>query len=293
MYMKTLQKPYDLDGFDEEAIQILLSMDKIAMSEFEFILLTHKWCQKFGQPLESFLSLFDFNVLKPEEKAWVLAQLPVSKDTPALVLNALCSSNILSREELAHFQLDYPGIRWKCVYDSAIDRLGTFLDAASTNMGIFHRTMLVFQIHERLSIAVYVPKAIDASQNCLVDNTCRLFAFPHTQGRERQSRLALPTKMNYRLYCDGELFQLFENRTSNSWVYIARPGSRAGEQNGQNKGKQRRQRQEDIDRGTQVEICTSIALDKFSQNLARHIGGVVNRSPISAAVSWRTDDAVE
>ncbi|KAG7419611.1 ATP-dependent helicase NAM7 [Fusarium oxysporum f. sp. rapae] len=174
---------------------------------------------------ESLLHLFDFNIFTADQKAWVLSHVPASAAVTGLVQNALCSSGILQPSELQQFHLNYPGIKWKSTYDSSIDRLATFHDAVATNMELFQRTLIVFQPDERLSIAIYIPKKIERSQDCVIDNTGRLFAFPHSQGPRRQARLSLPTKMQYQLYCDGKDFQLFEKQQSNSWVFITQPGN--------------------------------------------------------------------
>lgn len=275
----------DLTGVDVDAMQLLLSRQDIALSEFDFLKMSKTWCSRNATPFESLLPLFDLNALTSEQKSWVLAHVPPSSSIPALVENALCSSNILYRRELEQFHLDYPGIKWKRLYDSSMDRLGTFHEAVATNMALFQRTLIVFQPDERLSLAIYIPRMIEKAQDCVIDDTGRLFAFPHSQGPQRQHRLVLPTKMKYQLYCDSNIFQLFENQRSNSWVYLARPGKNDEEyRQMENQGDRRRKRQEIIDRGKEAEVCASIALDKFSKQLQKHVGRV-NRSPVTAAVS--------
>ncbi|KAG4270545.1 hypothetical protein FPRO04_11414 [Fusarium proliferatum] len=273
----------DLAGYDFDAIQLLFSREDVAIGEFECVKLAYSWCLKNKTPFESLLHLFDFNILTADQKAWVLAHVPGSATVTGLIQNALCSSGILRPPELQQFHLDYPGIKWKRTYDSSMDRLATFHEAVATNLELFQRTLIVFQPDERLSLAVYIPKKIDRSQDCLIDNTGRLFAFPHSQGPQRQARLSLPTKMQYQLYCDGNVFQLFEKQRANSWVFISRPGNNDQDyRNVQNGGDRRRRRQEVVDRGGQAEVIASIALDKFSRRLQTHIGRV-NRSPITAA----------
>ncbi|KAF5579291.1 NAM7-nonsense-mediated mRNA decay [Fusarium pseudocircinatum] len=273
----------DLTGYDIDAIQLLFSREDVAIGEFESVKLAYAWCLKNNTSLESLLHLFDFNILTADQKAWVLAHVPGSAATTGLVQNALCSSVILQRRELQQFHLDYPGIKWKRTYDSSIDRLATFHDAVATDLGLFQRTLIVFQPDERLSLAIYIPKKIERSQDCVINDTGRLFAFPHSQGPQRQARLSLPTKMQYQLYCDGNVFQLFEKQRGNSWVFIGRPGNNDQDYcNVQNKGDRRRKRQDVVDRGEQAEVIASIALDKFSRGLQAHIGRV-NRSPITAA----------
>ncbi|KAF5566717.1 NAM7-nonsense-mediated mRNA decay [Fusarium phyllophilum] len=263
----------DLTGYDIDAIQLLLSREDVAIGEFECVKLAYAWCLKNNASFESLLHLFDFNILTADQKAWVLAHVPGSASTTGLVQNALCSSSILHPPELQQFHLDYPGIKWKRTYDSMIDRLATFHDAVATNLELFQRTLIVFQPDDRLSLAIYIPKKIERSQDCVIDDVGRLFAFPHSQGPQRQARLSLPTKMQYQLYCDGNIFQLFEKQRGNSWVFISRPGNNDQDyRNLPNKGDRRRKRQEVVDRGEQAEVIASIALDKFSRGLQTHVG---------------------
>ncbi|KPA36525.1 hypothetical protein FLAG1_10705, partial [Fusarium langsethiae] len=279
----SLSQNGDLEGYDIDGIQLVLSREDVAISEFECVKLAYAWCLRNKTSFKTLLHLFNFNLLTPEQKAWVLAHVPLSPSTPGLVLNAVCSSKILQRHELEHFRLDYPGIKWKRVYDSSIDRLATFHDAIATNLELFHRTLIVFQPHERLSLAIYIPKKIERSQDCVIDDTGRLFSFPHSQGPQTQARLSLPTKIQYQIYCDGNVFQLFQKSRGNTWVFIARPGQNDEDyRNEKNNGDKRRKQQEVIDRGEQAEVVASVDLNRFSRQLQTHIGHV-NRSPITAA----------
>lgn len=273
-------------GFDVDAIQLFLNRDDIPVSEFECIKWAHLWCVRNQMSFENLLHLFDFNALTSEQKSWVLSYVPPSLSVPALVTNALCSSNILERSELQKFQLDHLGIKWKRTYDSSVDRLATLCDAIATNNEMFHRTLIVFQPHERLSLAIYIPKKIMRSRDCQIDNAGRLFAFPRSQGSQTQHRLALPTKMQYQLYCDDKNFQLFDNKRGNTWVFLGRPGKNDGEyRNIQTQGDRRRKKQAVIESGKEMEVCASINLNKFSRNLQTHIGGI-RRSPVTSAVSF-------
>ncbi|KAL2164903.1 hypothetical protein VTH06DRAFT_199 [Thermothelomyces fergusii] len=272
-----------LEGCDLDVVELLVSREDVAVSEFELLCMTMRWCRKNGAQFEQFLHLFDFNVLTGEERAWVLQQLPPSPETPSLIRNAICSSGLLREEDAARFQLDHPGIQWKRIFDSSRDRLATFLDAASKSMSLFHRKLLVLRVDDRLTLAIYVPRIIEPSQDCVVDDSVRLFAFPHTQGMETQSRMSLPTKMTYQLYCDGGVFQLFEGQRANTWVFISRAQSDdSSYRNIQNVGDRRRRRQETLDSGQNFDCCVSVALNKFSNGLQRHVGRV-NRNGLSAA----------
>ncbi|KAI0449293.1 hypothetical protein F5B21DRAFT_520370 [Xylaria acuta] len=189
----------NLEGYGFDAIELLLSRDGIAGSEFELIQLTFKWCRRNSTPLHDLLHFFDLNTLTAEEKVWTISQLPAILSIPKLVMKSL-------------FALDHPGIRWKRIYDSSRDRMATFLEEAARSL-------------ELLMIAIYVPKKVERSQDYLVDNNVRLLAFPHSQGPQIQSRLCLRTKINYRLCCNDNSFRLFAGQRGNTWIHIRRGGS--------------------------------------------------------------------
>lgn len=273
-----------LDGYDFDAMKLLLSRDDVAVSEFDLICMTLRWCQKNDARLEEFLDYFDLNVLTAEEKAWVIQQIPASAEIPSLVMNAVSYSSLITEDAARRFQLNHHSFHWKCIYNSSSrDRIGTFLDTASRTMEIFHRKLIILQVDERLTLAIYVPRKIEPSQDCVVDDSVRLFAFPHTQGTETQSRMTLPTKMTYRLYCDERTFQLFEGQRGNTWIFINRgPSDDSSYRAAETVRDRRKQRQATLDEGTNFDFRASIALDKFSRNLQRHVGRV-NRNGVAAA----------
>ncbi|KAK4676361.1 hypothetical protein QC764_0087650 [Podospora pseudoanserina] len=89
--------------------------------------------------------------------------------------------------------------------------------------------------------------------------------------------------MTYRLYCDERQFQLFEGQRGNTWIFINRsPSDDSSYRAADNKSDMRRQRQATIDSGTNVDFHASIAPDKFSRGLQRHIGRM-NRNAVTAA----------
>ena len=281
---------YDYDGYTFDAMELLLSRDDVAMSEFELLKLTYRWCRQKNAAFVEFLHVFDLNLLTAEEKMWVLGQLPPSAEVASLVQNALCQSNLVPETELRQFKLHYPGLRWKCIYDSSADRLATFLDSTARALELFHRKLIIVRVDERLTLALYVPRKIDRGQECQVDDGMRLFAFPHSQGEETSARLALPTKKNYRLYCDGNVFQLFENTRGDSWVYFVKGVSDDSRYRGQGTVRGKRTiRQATVDSGLNFDCRASIALGKFSRGLQRHIGRV-NRNGVLGAVSKHLPD---
>ena len=272
------------DGITFDAMQLLLSREDFALKEFELVKLTYRWCLRNQKRLVDFLEYFDFNRLSDEEKAWILSQLPSSIELPSLVMNGLLSSNLVSVSEINPYRLDSPRLHWKCAFDSAQDRMALFLEATMRLLEDFHKKLIVLRVDERLALAIYVPKKIQGARDCQVDDTVRLFAFPHSQESGESHRCVVPTKKTYRLYCDERSFQLYQGQRANTWVFITRPGSdNATYQNLRNQGEQRRQRQATVDVGINRDFVTSVALDKFSRGLQTHIGKV-NRNPILAAV---------
>ena len=275
------------DGFTFDAMQLLLNREDFALKEFELVKLTYRWCLRNQARLVDFLEYLDFNRLTDEEKAWVLGQLPNSIDLQSLVLNALLSSNLVSASEIHPYRLDSPSIHWKCAFDSAQDRMANFLEVTTRLLEDFHKKLIVLRVDERLTLAIYVPKKIEKGRDCQVDDTVRLFAFPHSQEDENFHRCVVPTKKTYRLYCDEHSFQLYQGQRADTWVFITRPGSdNITYQNLQNRGDKRRQRQATLDSGLNDDFVTSVALNKFSRGLQTHIGRV-NRNPVMAAVGTR------
>ena len=279
-------KTQNWDGLTFDAVQLILSRGDFALTEFELVKLTYRWCVRNETRLVAFLEYFDFNRLSDEEKAWVLNQLPRSIELPSLVLNALLSSNLVTASEIHPYRLDSPNIHWKCAFDSGQDRMGNFLEATTRLLEDFHKKLIVLRVNERLTVAIYVPKKIQKGRDCQVDDAVRLFAFPHSHVNEDLHRCVVPTKKTYRLYCDDHSFQLYQGQRGNTWVFITRPGSDSQTyQNLQNRGDKRRERQATVDVGLNRDFVTSIALDKFSKGLQTHIGRV-NRDTVMAAVRY-------
>ncbi|KAL2063554.1 hypothetical protein VTL71DRAFT_5359 [Oculimacula yallundae] len=193
----------NIDGYDFDAVGLLLSRDEMAISEIELIRLTHRWCERNDSTLEEFLHFIDLNLLTAGEKAWILR--------------------------------------------------------------------------------IYVPQMIERGQEGQVDDRVRVFAFPHSQGTEMSQRLSLPTPKGYRLYCDAKVFQLFQRARGNTWIHLANAVSDdSSYRNAETERGRRHGRQNTLDAGINVDCRASIALDKFSRGLQKHIGRV-NRAGILGA----------
>lgn len=139
-----------------DAMDMLLNRDSIAVSEFELIQMTLRWCAKNNAAFSHFTSFFNFGLLSDEQQTWLLATVPLSKDLPGLVRNGLLQSQLLDPAELARFKLDYHGLHWKSVFSSTSDRMGHFLNAACRSLELFHKKLIILQADERLTLAIYI-----------------------------------------------------------------------------------------------------------------------------------------
>lgn len=266
-----------------DRLQLILSRNDVAFSEFELLQMTLRWCTRHCQSLEEYFEYFDFSKLSDVQKVWLVAQFPAKRHIPDLIMNGLLQSSILCKEELQYFRLNHYGLRWKKIFDSSFDRLGRFMEVMGRSLEDFHRKLIVIKVTNRLTLAIYVPKPLLKYQECVVDSTVRLFSFPHSQEETVTYRRSLPTLIDYRLYFDDSGLQLYQTKRQDTWIFIRRPGIddssfRAIE----DRGDKRRVKHATIEMGINSDMIISVALGKFSSSLARHMGRV-NREPIIGA----------
>ncbi|KAM7212712.1 RNA dependent RNA polymerase domain containing protein [Rhypophila decipiens] len=273
----------DIASYDFDAMELLLTGDNVAMSEFELIRLVFRWCSENSTPFADFVHLFDFNMLTSEEKTWVLTLPPPNELRHSLVRNALCQSSLLEVHELCQFKLDDPAFGWKRIYDSSYERLASFPETLSKALETFHRKLVVFRGDERLTLAMYIPRKIETSSEIRVDDAARLFSFPHSRGDEQASQLSRPTKKNYHIYCDDNMSQLYDGKRANTWVYMCRSrGDDSRYRDIERPGARRRARNQTLKDGENYDCRCSVALDNFGRGLQTHIGRV-NRNGILGA----------
>lgn len=266
-----------------DGIEILLSRDEIALSEFETFQMAYNWCTRNDTHIMTLLPFFDFNSMTTVEKAWVLEKLPPTMDGPSLVMNALLQSYLLKPEELMPYKLHYPAIRWKRVFSSEVNHMRLLFDQINRTFPLFHRKLLIFRVDERLTVAIYIPKLIEPSTEETVDASVRLMAFTDQANRHR---LVVPTKKNYKLYFDNSGFQLYEGKRANTFVFLNRAQQDTEKyRNIPGRADRIRGKEITLQDGTNHNWVASIALGKFSSNLARHIGRV-NRNGVLAAVRF-------
>ena len=152
----------------------------------------------------------------------------------------------------------------------------------------FHKKLIVLSVDERLTVAIYIPKIIERASEVQVNTSVRFFAFPHSQGLQSPNYKVLPTKVNYRLFYDEQVFQLYERQRSNTWVFLRRPqADDSFYRSEKNQGDKRRARERTVRDGTNHDCKASIALDKVSRGLQQHIGKV-QQNGVLGAVSQRS-----
>ena len=265
-----------------EALEGLLDQPSL-LSQFELAKITLQWCQMNNARFEESFPLFDPLSMSSEERTWLLAHLPERSETPSIVMNDMLHSDILQPHELEKFGLQTARTRWRCVFNSRHDRLANLLDTVERTFPSFTRKILVLQIHERLSIAIYLPRKIERMDEFAITQSGRLFAFPH-QTLDQVPRGVVPSKHNSILYYDHNTFQLFEGKRANTFVYITRaPNDDSRYRSTKGPGARARVREQTIHEEINREWIVSVALNKFSGALARSIGRL-NREGISNAV---------
>lgn len=274
--------PHDSDGAG--IMELFLARDKIAINEFELLQLVLRWCERNNTDVLKYCHLFDFSALTDEQQLWFLSQLPPTAMLPNLVRNGLLQSELVTPEELRKFRLDQPRLHWKPVFRSSTDRMGRFLPTVSQTLETFHKKLIILTVDQRLSFGMYIPRKIAKASETQVDTSVRIFAFPHSQGPHSPGYRVLPTKANYQLFCDEHIFQLYERKRSNTWIFLRHPqGDDTLYRNEKSKGDKRRKRERTVQEGINFDCKASIALDKVGKDIQQHVGRV-NQNGVLGAV---------
>lgn len=282
-YISTRRSVDNLDDLSSNGIELFLCRDHVMLTEFDLFKMTLSWCRKHHETITEYLEYFDFSQMSDEQQGWVLGQLPVEEGMPELITNCLLQSSLLSQSELRSCRLDLPRIKWKRIFDSTCDRMGRFMDVAGKALEMFHRKLIVLRVDSRLTVAIYIPKQITKYQETVVDDSVRLLSFPHSQDAAEIYRQTLPTKTDYRLYFNNLSLQLYEKQRGNTWVFLTKPGQDdAPYRSIEAVGDRRRARHSTVESEINSDLVASIALNKFSGGLAKHVGRV-NRNPIIGA----------
>jgi hypothetical protein len=268
---------------DPDILDMLLIRSKLAISEFELLQVVIRWCDLHSIDVMEYSHHIDFSALTDEQQIWLLSRLPCSRTAPSLVRNGLLQSDLVSPQELHRFGLDHPRLHWKPVFRSTIDRMGRFLPVVCRTLETFHKKLIVLHVNERLSVAVYIPQKIARASEVSVDNCVRVFAFPHSQGYQSANYRVMPTKVTYRLYCEEQILQLYQQQRSNTWIFLR--GSKGDDSLYRampSQGDKRRMREHTVREKINFDCKASIALDKISRNIQEHVGKIRSEGVLGA-----------
>jgi hypothetical protein len=151
------------------------------------------------------------------------------------------------------------------------------------SLEVFHKKLIVININERLSIAIYIPQKIPRASEVSVDSSVRVFVFPHSQGPQSPNYRVMPTKVEYRLYCEDHVLQLYQRRRNNTWIFLRSPkGDDTLYRAEPSQGDKRRIREQTIRKKLNFECKASVALDKISKDIQTHVGKVQGEGVLGA-----------
>ncbi|KXS97624.1 hypothetical protein AC578_5741 [Pseudocercospora eumusae] len=274
---------FDSESRSADILELILHRDSVAISEFELIQFVLRSCSKTGEDFSSFADLFNYAALNDEQKAWVIGRLPPSRHMPCLIKNGLVQSDLILPSELRKFELHHSGLHWQPVFLSSVDRMARFLPSVCRALDVFHKKLIVLRADERLTLMIYVPQKIPRASEVQVDASVRVFAIPRSSDTASPSCKVMPTKVTYRLYCDDTVFQLYESKRANTFVFLTKgPVDSSSYRDTTMRGEQRRQKQKTLDDGVNFECRASIALQKISAQVQKHVGRL-NRAGVLAA----------
>lgn len=249
-----------VDGTIDNLEELLLCRDHLALSEFELLRMVLRRCKSDDHSFDAYSHYINYSALSDEQKAWLLSHLPASKSMPALVMNGLLQSDLVTPSELRKFQLHHHRLHWRPVFQSEYDRMGRFLSSTTRALELFHKKLIILKLDERLTIAIYVPRKVTAADEVLVDDSVRVFAFPRSQGTSSTNYKVTPTKKTYRLYCDDGIFELYEAKRDETFVFLRGGGA--------------------LDN---PKCLASIRLEKIGKEIKKHAGRI-HHTPVQAAV---------
>ena len=271
------------EGYGDDTIDLLLSRDRFAFSEFDLVQLVLQRCDRNSLSFADYTAYFNFSSLSDEQRAWLLGRLPAIKDMPSLVRNGLLQSDLVTPLELKRFGLDDHRLHFKPVFNSSSDRMARFLGAASRAMELFHKKLIIMRVNERLTVMVYIPSKVEKASEAHVGASVRVFALPRSAGSKPANYRVMPTKVNYRLYSDDGAFQLYDGKRGNTFVFLRRGAmDRTSFAHIENQIERRKAIQASLDSGINFDCRASIALDKISEPIRQHVGQIRSAGVLEA-----------
>ena len=250
-----------VENFDINIIEFLVAADDICLTEFELFQLVNNWASANKTSMTNFVNHFDFGAFTADQRAWIRTSSLLASDTSvdlnALLQNGLLQSRILTTRDLRQYKLGSPNLHWRRLYSSEIDGDLLFPHMLTVGLEDFTQKLLVVDVQDRLKIAVLISERLNPERGeTVVDDSIIAFSFRpgvNSSGRRMQ------TRTGYRLSWDGTVFQLFNTTRGATFIFFKKP--------------------ETASQGPLGRI--SIALDRFSADLAKNVGRVY-RDPMQS-----------
>ena len=250
-----------VETLDVDIIEFLVAAEDICLTEFELFQLVNKWASANDASMTNFVNHFDFGAFTADQRAWIrtssLLSGDHSVDLNALLQNGLLQSRILTTRDLRQYNLGSPNLHWRRLYSSQIDGDLLFPHMLTIGLEDFTQKLLVVDVQDRLKIAVLISERLNPERGeIVVDDSITAFSFRpgvNSSGRRMQ------TRAGYRLSWDGTVFQLFNTTRGATFIFFKKP--------------------ETASQGPLGRI--SIALDRFSADLAKNVGRVY-RNPMQS-----------
>ncbi|KAH9941433.1 RNA dependent RNA polymerase-domain-containing protein [Amylocystis lapponica] len=256
----------------KEVLIRFLSSEKLAVSEYETVMIAAKFARKHNIDLRPYLLHVDFGALATSEKHALMMHFsslePERRLTPErdpYIWNSLFRSEILKPQDLEDRKLEGP-LRLQRLYSSSIQGRASFFEYLREATQQYSRRLMILKVHTmhrqvsdiNSDIMVHELMSRNVNFSCkpeLNENVVICSFMPTASGMMSTYRQG--TK-GYKLHCSENVMQLFNKQRGDSFVYVARPPPKSG-----------------------VDIITSIALQKISSRVQQQCGRVW-RTPVVA-----------
>eukprot|EP00854_Cymbomonas_tetramitiformis_P022238 gene22238-26817_t len=150
----------------------------------------------------------DYSTLSHEQRLFAKAAgVPVH-----LLYNALNASEIISREDLAHFSLhSVDPLHWKLFSRGSLDIPATYGSLYTCLTG-FEKKLVVFRTHESQAVAVYFPHRCDGPGEHACTGTEQLVAYVFARGFRKKEVL-----VDHQFDFDSVRLQLYRGQKRSSF----------------------------------------------------------------------------
>ncbi|OBZ65910.1 ATP-dependent helicase upf1 [Grifola frondosa] len=236
----------------EERLVRLMASEKLAISEYELVMMAARFARRHNMDLRPHLCHIDFGALTTSEKHALSVYLGLTPESDPYMWNSLIRSEILQPRDLEDRHLGGP-LRLQRLYSSSIQGRAAFFRVSQSGNPKFQPSTNDSK-DDRFSVGVFLRGEIAWDDDPEVDNNVVVCSFmPRSSGM--MSTYWQGTK-GYKLHCGENVMQLFNKQRGDSFIFVTRPPAKSG-----------------------IDIVTSIALNKISGRVQQQCGRVY-RTPV-------------